>query len=123
MLQKLNRDTQKCAFKCSEITKLDGTTTLVYKDPITDKGKLSKKGRLSLEKDPASGKLVTKTEGTGIVSWHPVHFALTSRVRTLMAFAHVHALQAADDLLCEVFREGVITKEVTFSEVRANASL
>jgi nicotinic acid phosphoribosyltransferase len=34
LLQKLNRDTQKCAFKCSEITKtVDGKTenTLVYK--------------------------------------------------------------------------------------------
>ena len=97
LLQKLNRDTQKCAFKCSEITKADvsaetdsnpkrtnsdgggfgrtcgqprlghdghtprasqGSTTNVYKDPITDKGKVSKMGKLSLEKD-ASGNLTT----------------------------------------------------------------
>ena len=46
LLQKLNRDTQKCAFKCSEIAKRDGSTTEVYKDPITDKGKASKRGKL-----------------------------------------------------------------------------
>ena len=30
LLQKLNRDTQKCAFKCSELRKADGSVTLVY---------------------------------------------------------------------------------------------
>ena len=35
----------------------------VYKDPITDKGKQSKKGKLTLEK--IGGKLVTVTEGKG----------------------------------------------------------
>ena len=35
-----------------------GSTTNVYKDPITDKGKVSKMGKLSLEKD-ANGNLVT----------------------------------------------------------------
>ena len=36
----------------------------MYKDPITDHGKISKKGRMTLELDE-SGKYVTKTEGTG----------------------------------------------------------
>merc|ERR1719353_1531790 len=43
LLQKVNRDTFKCAFKCSEIT-VSGTTREVFKDPITDLGKASKKG-------------------------------------------------------------------------------
>ena len=43
LLQKLNRDTQKCAFKCSAIT-VDGVEREVFKDPITDKGKAPKKG-------------------------------------------------------------------------------
>merc|ERR1719155_368161 len=64
LLQKLNRDTQKCAFKCSEITKGDGSKTEVYKDPITDKGKQSKKGKLSLERGP-DGTITTVTEGKG----------------------------------------------------------
>merc|ERR1719383_736907 len=46
LLQKLHRDTQKCAFKCSE---------------ITNPGKQSKKGRLSVEKNEA-GEIVTVTE-------------------------------------------------------------
>ena len=52
------RDTQKSAFKCSEVTKKGGETTLVYKDPITDQGKQSKKGKLTLEAGDA-GKLAT----------------------------------------------------------------
>ena len=64
LLQKLNRDTQKCAFKCSEIV-AGGATRPVYKDPITDKGKQSKKGKLTLERDLRSGKLRTVTEGRG----------------------------------------------------------
>jgi len=49
LLQKVNRDTFKCAFKCSEIT-IDGKSREVFKDPITDSGKASKKGRLTLQK-------------------------------------------------------------------------
>ncbi len=44
LLQKLNRDTHSFAFKCSQILKND-TWYDVYKDPITDKGKKSKRGR------------------------------------------------------------------------------
>ena len=31
LLQKLNRDTQKCAFKCSSLMKAGGQETLVFK--------------------------------------------------------------------------------------------
>lgn len=47
LLQKVNRDTLKFAYKCSSIT-VDGKVRDVYKDPVTDKGKQSKKGRLDL---------------------------------------------------------------------------
>jgi len=47
LLQKLNRDTQKFAFKCSSIV-IDGETHDVYKEPVTDPGKNSKRGRLRL---------------------------------------------------------------------------
>ena len=40
LLQKLNRDTQKFAFKCCHI-KADGKDVDVFKDPITDPGKKS----------------------------------------------------------------------------------
>ncbi|MCU0430011.1 MAG: nicotinate phosphoribosyltransferase [Cytophagaceae bacterium] len=47
LLQKLDRDTQKFAFKCSAAV-VQGESRDVYKDPITDKGKRSKRGRLKL---------------------------------------------------------------------------
>jgi len=93
LLQKLNRDTMKCAFKCCEI-KIAGESRNVYKDPITDSGKTSKKGRLTLEAE--GGTLVTKTEGTG---------------------------DASKDILVEVFRDGQVVKEHTFAEIRARAAL
>lgn len=56
LLQKVNRDTQRFAFKCSEAT-VDGQRVKVFKDPITDHGKRSKAGRLSLVQ--RSGRLET----------------------------------------------------------------
>ncbi|QVD49221.1 nicotinamide phosphoribosyltransferase [Xanthomonas phage vB_XciM_LucasX] len=47
LLQKVNRDTQKFALKCSAAL-VNGQWIDVYKDPITDSGKRSKRGRLSL---------------------------------------------------------------------------
>jgi len=47
LLQKVNRDTQKCAIKCSAV-KIGDTWRYVSKDPITDPGKKSKAGRLAL---------------------------------------------------------------------------
>lgn len=49
LLQKVNRDTLKMAYKCSAI-KIDGEWRDVYKQPITDAGKTSKRGRLDLIK-------------------------------------------------------------------------
>jgi nicotinamide phosphoribosyltransferase len=49
LLQKVNRDTQKFAFKCSSIT-IDGVERDVFKDPVTDIGKISKKGRMGLKR-------------------------------------------------------------------------
>jgi len=47
LLQKLNRDTQKIAYKCSAAV-IDNKEVEVFKDPVTDPGKRSKAGRLSL---------------------------------------------------------------------------
>jgi len=48
LIQKgLDRDTQKFAFKCSSAT-VAGVEVEVFKDPVTDHGKRSKRGRLSL---------------------------------------------------------------------------
>ena len=47
LLQQLNRDTQKFALKCSA-ARVNGQWSDVYKDPVTDKGKMSKRGRMTL---------------------------------------------------------------------------
>jgi len=94
LLQKMNRDTQKCAFKCSEIVR-DGKAVDVFKDPVTDPGKQSKKGRLTLEVG-ADGGLVTVTQNKG---------------------------DASKDMLVEVFRDGECVKEYGFDEVRGRAAI
>ncbi len=50
LLQKVNRDTQKFAMKASAVC-VNGNWRDVFKDPITDSGKRSKKGRLALVKN------------------------------------------------------------------------
>jgi nicotinamide phosphoribosyltransferase len=47
LLQQINRDTLRFAMKCSAI-RVNGEWRDVYKDPVTDKGKRSKKGLLAL---------------------------------------------------------------------------
>ncbi len=66
LLQKLDRDTQKFAMKCSSITITDEEGNLeqrdVFKDPITDLGKRSKKGRVTLLYG-ANGEFITSETG------------------------------------------------------------
>lgn len=59
LLQKLNRDTQRFAYKCSSIT-VNGVEIPVQKAPIGDPGKWSKAGRLNLVK--RSGRFLTVTD-------------------------------------------------------------
>jgi nicotinamide phosphoribosyltransferase len=56
LLQQVNRDTQRFAYKVSEAT-LNGVAVPVCKDPITDPGKRSKSGRFALVKQ--GGKFAT----------------------------------------------------------------
>ncbi len=57
LLQQLNRDTQKFAFKCSA-AQINGEWQPVYNDPVTDPGKNSKHGRLALV-EPEPGEFRT----------------------------------------------------------------
>lgn len=57
LLQKVNRDTQKFAYKASAGV-IDGAYRGIYKDPITDPGKRSKDGVLDLIEE--NGKMITK---------------------------------------------------------------
>jgi nicotinamide phosphoribosyltransferase len=62
LLQKVDRDTQKFAMKCSAM-KVNGEWIDVFKDPITDKVKKSKKGRLMLYKNlPRNTLLILKVK-------------------------------------------------------------
>lgn len=67
LLQKCNRDTFKVAIKCS-YAEINGEGKDVYKDPITQKGKKSKKGKVSLHK--INGEFVTE-DSTSDVSNTP----------------------------------------------------
>jgi nicotinamide phosphoribosyltransferase len=91
LLQKLNRDTQKFAVKCSQVV-VNGKDISVYKDPVTDPGKRSKRGRLDLVKTEGSYQTVAETEET----------------RTLSK-------------LETVYENGSLSKEYSFDEVRNQA--
>lgn len=53
LLQQLNRDTQKFAFKTSNVT-IDGKDYEVFKDPVEGHEKMSKRGRLALHLNNSS---------------------------------------------------------------------
>lgn len=67
LLQKVNRDTLKFAYKCSAIV-TDGNLRDVYKQPITDAGKNSKRGRLDLILDEAGEYKTVKLESAEQIS-------------------------------------------------------
>jgi nicotinamide phosphoribosyltransferase len=69
LLQQLNRDTQKFALKCSA-AKVDGQWIEVYKDPITDKGKQSKRGRMTLAVNASQQYRTVSTEAAMPDGYH-----------------------------------------------------
>ncbi len=93
LLQKLHRDTQAFAFKCSSVV-IDGQQRDVSKSPISDPEKNSKPGR---------HKLVLKYGAHG---------------RT---FDTIPESEEGQDLLVEVFRNGNILVDYNFEQCRANA--
>uniref|UniRef100_A0A8C6SQP9 Nicotinamide phosphoribosyltransferase n=1 Tax=Neogobius melanostomus TaxID=47308 RepID=A0A8C6SQP9_9GOBI len=97
LLQKLTRDLLNCSFKCSYVV-TNGLGVNVFKDPVADPNKRSKKGRLSLHRRQ-NGDYVTLEEGKGDLEEYGV------------------------DLLHTVFQNGKIVKTYTFDEVRDNAKL
>lgn len=102
LLQKINRDTQKFAFKCS-YAEVDGEPRDVFKDPITDKGKASKRGMLSLIRpfDTMAGFRIYEDHTT--VPYSP-------------------DLRFKDELV-EVYRDGKLLIDWSFEEIRNRASV
>ncbi|MEN7341437.1 MAG: nicotinate phosphoribosyltransferase [Pseudomonadota bacterium] len=89
LLQNVNRDTMKFAMKASAI-RVDGQWSDVYKDPVTDKGKRSKRGRLALV--ASKGAFMTVREADA---------------------------PAGGNLLRPVFRDGELLIDDTFDDIRA----
>ena len=96
LLQIVDRDTQRFAMKCSA-AEVNGKWIDVVKDPVTDSGKKSKAGRVTLW-----------TNGTG---------EYVSSVDEPKQWADRGWTKA----LVPVFWDGTLEKEYSFDEVRANA--
>ena len=93
LLQKVNRDTMRFAMKANAV-KVDGVWRDVYKDPVTDRGKRSKKGRLAvIEPTPGTYQTIPEAE-----------------------------LGSRKNILETVYRNGKLIREFSFDEVRENAS-
>ena len=99
LLQAIDRDTQKFAMKCSAVEIGSGNWIDVQKDPITDPGKKSKAGCVTLWKS-GSEYVSAVNKPTG---WHD---------KGLGDFV---------DVLETVYCDGKLVKEITFNEVRANS--
>ena len=97
LLQQLDRDTQRFAMKCSS-AEINGKWVDVQKDPITDSGKKSKAGRVTLW--TSGGEFQSSVSAPK--GWTDKGMAWT-------------------DALEEVYRDGKLVKEITFEQVRANA--
>jgi len=93
LLQQLNRDTQKFAFKTSNVT-VNGKDREVFKDPVEGHEKMSKRGRLAL------------------------HFSNSTWSTHRVAQGDVDL----DDRLEEVFRDGQVLKTQTVAQIRERAA-
>lgn len=79
LLQKVDRDSLKFAFKCSAI-RIGDVWKDVYKDPVTDSNKRSKRGRLDLVKTvDADGKIIYETIRTDQLDRHSATVATAMR--------------------------------------------
>lgn len=98
LLQKVDRDTCKYAMKANAI-EIDGEWRDVYKDPITDRGKKSKRGRQA----------VLKIDGE-----------LVARKIDDIPTDQGHGIQ---NQMREVYRNGELLVEDTFADIRERAAL
>jgi len=104
LLQQLNRDTQKFALKCSA-ARINGEWIDVYKDPVTDKGKQSKRGRMTLLQHREYGQFRTEPVPADVPSLDDVHKP--------MGF---------DDAMVTIWEDGKLVSDWTFADVRKRAN-
>ena len=98
LLQHMNRDTQKFALKCSAVN-VNGTWQDVFKDPVTDPGKRSKAGRLTLVRDTDKGE------------YHTVRL---DQAKILAGY---------EEVLRPVFANGELLIDETLDQIRARAKV
>ena len=106
LLQKVDRDTQKFAFKCSHIV-INGESVDVRKNPV----EINEKGeRVTSFKKSKSGylKLMSKDEQNSVFE---------------QMFTQEHSQDEIGDLMVTVFENGVLLKEWTFEEIRERAQV
>jgi len=103
LLQKLDRDTQKFALKCSA-AHVDGKWMDVFKDPVTDHAKASKRGRLALARHREYGTFKTVALPDG---------AVEGGAATLGP--------GWDDAMETVWENGELVRDWSFAEVRARS--
>lgn len=87
LLQHVNRDTQKFAMKCSAAL-VNGEWVDVYKDPVGDHGKMSKRGQMALIRENG------RYETVPLSGW------------------------AWADMLTPVYRDGKLVRDWSFQDVR-----
>lgn len=90
LLQQHNRDTSKFAMKCSSVT-INDIEVDVFKDPVDDKGKQSKKGRLDLIKHKGTFSTIRLEKGQ---------------------------ISSPFSAMVTVFENGKLLNETTFDEIR-----
>lgn len=104
LLQKLTRDTQKFALKCSA-ARVDGAWRDVWKDPVTDQGKMSKRGRMTLLRHREYGTYRTAALPGDAVSLPP------------------DALEHGwEEVMQTVWENGELLRDWSFAEVRERAA-
>ena len=93
LLQQLNRDTLRFAFKCSAIDR-GGVWHDVWKDPVTDPGKTSKKGR----------------------------FVVVNNGEKWITMPKVDGISVGEDQLKPIYKDGDVLTNYSLDELRATAA-
>lgn len=97
LLQQVNRDTMKFAMKANAM-QINGAWVDVFKDPITDPGKSSKKGILSL----------VRSGGVGVSGWRTIR-------RSELRDGEVDQLKV-------VYKNGELREDYTFDQIRVRSN-
>lgn len=105
LLQKVDRDTQKFALKCSA-ARIDGQWVDVFKAPVTDAGKFSQRGRLTLIRHREYGTYKTV----------PIPASLERAEDLVPEHGWEHAMET-------VWENGELVKDWSFADVRARSEL